>query len=106
MPTNTAGFCGAHRDAALREVVQPPLSSEQQDDDRDPDPCPSENEELFQLVRCTGCREHGRGNQQWLDGFPHSTFETNRKAGSTVAAGEASKEHAAETRQRRKAGEA
>ncbi len=36
-----------HRDAALREVVQPTLSSEQQDDDRDPDPCPSEDEELF-----------------------------------------------------------
>jgi hypothetical protein len=28
-------------------VIQPTLSSEQQDDDRDPDPCPSENEELF-----------------------------------------------------------
>ncbi len=28
-------------------MVQPPLSSEQQDDDRDSDPCPSEDEELF-----------------------------------------------------------
>ncbi len=37
----------AHRGAALRDVAQPPLSSEQQDDDRDPDPCPSEDEELF-----------------------------------------------------------
>jgi hypothetical protein len=37
----------SHRDAALREVVQPPLCPEQQDDDRDPDPCPSEDEESF-----------------------------------------------------------
>ncbi len=36
-----------HHNAALRKVVQPPLSSEQQHDDRDPDPCPSEDEELF-----------------------------------------------------------
>ncbi len=28
-------------------MVQPTLSSEQQDDDRDPNPCPSEDEELF-----------------------------------------------------------
>ncbi len=28
-------------------MVQPPLSSGQQDDDRDPDPGPSEDEELF-----------------------------------------------------------
>jgi hypothetical protein len=28
-------------------VVQPTLGSEQQDDDRDPDPCPSEDGELF-----------------------------------------------------------
>jgi hypothetical protein len=45
--TNTAGFRGSHRYAALREVVQPTLNSEQQDDDRDPDPCPSEDEEWF-----------------------------------------------------------
>ncbi len=36
-----------HRDTALREVVQPPISSEQQHDERDPDPCPTEDEECF-----------------------------------------------------------
>ena len=45
----TAGFRGPHSDAALREVVQPPLSSEQQHDERDPDPCPPEDEECFEL---------------------------------------------------------
>ncbi len=44
----TAGFRGAHSDAALWEVVQPPLSSEQQHDERDPDPCPPEDEECFE----------------------------------------------------------
>ncbi len=38
-----------HRDAALREpeVVQPPISSEQQHDGRDPDPGPPEDEKCF-----------------------------------------------------------
>ncbi len=36
-----------HRAAALREVVQPPISSEQQHDERDPDPYPLEDEECF-----------------------------------------------------------
>ena len=36
-----------HRDAALRELVQPPISSEEQHDDRDADPCPPEDEECF-----------------------------------------------------------
>jgi hypothetical protein len=43
----TSGFRGAHRDAALREVVQPPISSAQQHELRDPDPCPPEDEECF-----------------------------------------------------------
>ena len=28
-------------------MVQPPLASEQQDDDRDPEPCPPEDDECF-----------------------------------------------------------
>jgi hypothetical protein len=40
----TSGFRGAHRDAALREVVHSPISSEQQHDEREPDPCSPEDE--------------------------------------------------------------
>ena len=45
----TTGFRGAHRDAALREVVQPPLSPQQQHDEWDEDagPCPPEDQEYF-----------------------------------------------------------
>ena len=38
-------------------MVQPSLSSEQQDDDRDPDPCPSEDEELFDALDAESMEE-------------------------------------------------
>jgi hypothetical protein len=38
-------------------VVQPPLSSEQQDDDRDPDPCPSEDEEFLDALDAESMEE-------------------------------------------------
>jgi hypothetical protein len=45
-----AGFRGAHRDATLRDAVEPPRplgsDSEQQHEDMNPDPCP-EDEEFF-----------------------------------------------------------
>jgi hypothetical protein len=57
----------SHRDAALREVVQPSLCSEQQDDDRDPDPCPSEAEELFDAP---GAESMEEAINKFVDGFP------------------------------------
>jgi hypothetical protein len=45
-----AGFRGAHRDATLRDAVEPPRplgsESDRQHEDMDPDPC-SEDEEFF-----------------------------------------------------------
>ncbi len=38
-------------------MVQPTLNSEQQDDDRDPDPCPSEDEELFDAPEAESMEE-------------------------------------------------
>jgi hypothetical protein len=59
----------SHRNAALREVVQPPLCSEQQDDDRDPDPCPSEDEELFDALDAESMEE---AINKFVDGFPEA----------------------------------
>ncbi len=52
-----SGFRGAHCDAALREVVQPPISSDQQQDERDPDPCPPEDEECFDALDAASMEE-------------------------------------------------
>jgi hypothetical protein len=57
------------RNAALREVVRPPLCSEQQDDDRDPDPCPSEDEELFDAPDAESMEE---AINKFVDGFPEA----------------------------------
>ena len=59
----------SHRNAALREVVQPPLCSEQQDDDRNPDLCPSENEELFDALDAESMKE---AINKFVDGFPEA----------------------------------
>ncbi len=53
----TSGFRGARRDAALREVVHPPISSEQQHDERDPDPSPPEDEECFDALDAASMEE-------------------------------------------------
>jgi hypothetical protein len=53
---NTAGFRAKFVERIemqpwpLREVIQPPLSSKQPHDDRDPDPCPPEDEELLDAM--------------------------------------------------------
>jgi hypothetical protein len=73
----TSGFRGAHRDAALREVVQPPISSEQQHDERDPDPCPPVDEECFEAPDAASVEEaiskfvEGLESQErsWFDGI-------------------------------------
>ena len=41
-----AGFRGARRDAAKRDIAQPPAEASLEQDERDPDPCP-EDEEFF-----------------------------------------------------------
>jgi hypothetical protein len=47
----TAGFREAHSDAALREVVQPQLSSKQQHDEKDAYPIRSpEDKEVFERL--------------------------------------------------------
>jgi hypothetical protein len=38
-------------------VVQPPISSEQQHDERDPDPCPPEDEECFDELDAASMEE-------------------------------------------------
>jgi hypothetical protein len=53
----TAGFRGVHCDAALRKVVQPPIISEQQYDQRDPDPCPPEVDEFFEALDADSMEE-------------------------------------------------
>jgi hypothetical protein len=97
----TSGFRGAHRDAALREVVQPPISSGEQHDDRDADPCPPEDEECFDAPNVY---EVNLWLWSFASGKPRlgglsveKTFERQ------LAANKASKERAAENRRRRKA---
>ncbi len=46
-----------HCDAALRKVVQPPIISEQQYDQRDPDPCPLGDNEFFETLDADSMEE-------------------------------------------------
>jgi hypothetical protein len=71
----TAGFRGAHRDAALREVVQPPLCSGQLDDERDSDPCPPEDEELFEVPDAESMEEAISKFVDGLESQEHSGFD-------------------------------
>ncbi len=65
----------AHRDAALREVVQPPISSEQQHDERDPDPCPPEDEVCFDAPDAASMEEAISKFVEGLESQEHSGFD-------------------------------
>ncbi len=66
-----------HRDAALWEVVQPPISSEQQHDERDPqdDPCPPEDEECFDTPDAASMEEAISKFVEGLESQEHSVFD-------------------------------
>ncbi len=61
-----------HRDAALREVVQPPISSEQQHDESDPDPGPPEDEECFDAPDAASMEEANSKFVESLESQEHS----------------------------------
>ncbi len=64
-----------HCDAALRDVVQPPISSEEQHDDRDADPCPPEDEECFDAPDAASMDEAISKFVKGLEAQEHSEFD-------------------------------
>jgi hypothetical protein len=74
-----AGFRGAHRDATLKDAVEPPrpLGSEpdqQRHDDMDPDPC-SEDEECFYSPDAESMEEAVSKFMEGMEGQESSGFQ-------------------------------
>ena len=56
-------------------MVQPPISSEQQHDERDPDPCPPVDEECFEVPDAASVEEAISKFVEGLESQEHSGFD-------------------------------
>ncbi len=56
-------------------MVHPPISSEQQHDERDPDPCPPEDEECFNAPDAASMAEANSKFVEGLESQEHSGFD-------------------------------